>query len=39
MPRTSGKRRSTAAMMPKLAGQVWSFDELFDAALNPSRQI
>lgn len=29
----SGKKRPTAAMMNKLAGHVWSFDELFDAVL------
>jgi transposase-like protein/IS1 family transposase len=32
-PGKSGKRRATAAMMAKLAGHVWSFDELFDAVL------
>jgi hypothetical protein len=35
----SGKLRPTAAMMAGLAGHVWSFDELFDAVLNPSTQI
>jgi hypothetical protein len=30
---TSGKKRPTAAMMAKLAGHVWSFDELFEAVL------
>jgi len=29
----SGKKRPTAAMMAKLAGHVWSFDELFEAVL------
>ncbi len=36
MPGKSGKRRPTACMMPKLAGHVWSFDELFDAVLKPA---
>ncbi len=35
----SGKLRPTAAMMAGLAGHVWSFDELFNAVLNPSTQI
>jgi IS1 family transposase len=30
-PGTSGKLRSTAAMMAEIAGHVWSFDELFEA--------
>lgn len=37
-PGKSGKRRPTAAMMAGLAGHVWSFDELFAAALNPATQ-
>jgi len=32
-PGTSGKLRSTAAMMAELAGHVWSFGELFDRVL------
>jgi transposase-like protein/IS1 family transposase len=32
-PGTSGKLRSTAAMMAGLAGHVWSFDELFETVL------
>jgi hypothetical protein len=28
-----GDKRPTAAMMAKLAGHVWSFDELFSAVL------
>ena len=35
MPATSGKKRPSAAMMAKLAGHVWSFDELFAAVLLP----
>lgn len=35
-PGKSGKKRGTAAMMAGIAGHVWSFDELFDAVLNPS---
>ena len=35
MPGTSGKKRPSAAMMAKLAGHVWNFDELFDAVLLP----
>jgi transposase-like protein/IS1 family transposase len=31
----SSKKRPTAAMMAKLAGHVWSFDELFEAVLKP----
>jgi transposase-like protein/IS1 family transposase len=31
LPGKSGKLRSTAAMMAKIAGHVWSFDELFEA--------
>jgi transposase-like protein/IS1 family transposase len=34
-PGKSGQKRPTAAMMAKLAGHVWSFDELFDAVLRP----
>jgi len=34
MPGTSGKKRPSAAMMAKIAGHVWSFDELFAAVLN-----
>jgi len=33
LPGTSGKRRPSAAMMAKLTGHVWSFDELFNAVL------
>ena len=36
-PGKSGKKRPTAAMMAGLAGHVWSFDELFEAVLNPIR--
>jgi hypothetical protein len=32
-PGTSGKLRSTAAMMAGLAGNVWSFGELFDRVM------
>jgi hypothetical protein len=32
-PGKSGKKRGTAAMMAGIAGHVWSFDELFDAAI------
>jgi hypothetical protein len=32
-PGKSGQKRPTAAMMAGLAGHVWSFDELFEAAL------
>ncbi len=35
-PGNSGKKRPTAAMMAKLAGHVWSFDELFNAVLAPA---
>jgi len=35
-PGKSGTKRPTAAMMAKLAGHVWSFDELFEAVLNPA---
>ncbi|MFC1597646.1 hypothetical protein ACFL5Q_06900 [Planctomycetota bacterium] len=35
-PGNSGEKRPTAAMMAKLAGHVWSFDELFEAVLNPA---
>ena len=35
MKGTSGKKRPSAAMMAKLAGHVWTFDELFDAVLLP----
>ena len=31
-PGKSGQKRPTAAMLAGLAGHVWSFDELFDAA-------
>jgi IS1 family transposase len=33
LPGKSGKKRPSAAMMAKLTGHVWSFDELFDAVL------
>lgn len=32
-PGKSGKKRPRAAMMAKLVGHVWTFDELFDAVL------
>jgi IS1 family transposase/transposase-like protein len=32
-PGKSGAKRPTAAMMAKIAGHVWSFDELFNAVL------
>ena len=32
-PGKSGKKRPSAAMMAKLTGHAWSFDELFDAVL------
>jgi hypothetical protein len=32
----SGKKRPTAAMMAGIAGHVWSFDELFDAVMQPA---
>ncbi len=32
-PGKSGQKRATAAMMNRLAGHVWSFDELFEAVL------
>jgi hypothetical protein len=35
-PGTSGKLRSTAAMLAGLAGHVWSFDELFETVLSPA---
>ena len=35
-PGKSGQKRPTAAMMAKLAGHVWSFEELFDAVLKPA---
>ena len=35
-PGKAGSKRPTAAMMNKLAGHVWSFDELFDAVLKPA---
>jgi hypothetical protein len=38
-PGKSGQKRSTAAMMAKIAGHVWSFDELFDAVLKPATQL
>lgn len=31
----SSKKPPTAAMMSGLAGHVWSFDELFEAVLQP----
>jgi transposase-like protein/IS1 family transposase len=34
-PGKSGQKRPTAAMMAKLAGHVWSFDELFAACTQP----
>ncbi len=37
-PGKSGKKRGTAAMMAGIAGHVWSFDELFEAVLNPATQ-
>ena len=37
-PGKSGKKRPTAAMMAKIAGHVWSFDELFEAVLKPATQ-
>jgi transposase-like protein/IS1 family transposase len=37
-PGTSGKKRPSAAMMAKLTGHVWSFDELFAAVLAPATQ-
>jgi transposase-like protein/IS1 family transposase len=37
MPGKSGKLRSTAAMMAKIAGHVWSFDELFGEVLGCTR--
>jgi hypothetical protein len=33
MKGNSGKKRPSAAMMAKIAGHVWSFDELFEAVL------
>jgi hypothetical protein len=36
-PGTSGKRRPTAAMMAKLTGHVWTFDELFAAVLEQAK--
>lgn len=33
-PGKSGQKRATAAMMAKLTGHVWSFDEMFDAVLS-----
>ena len=32
-PGKSGQKRATAAMMAKVAGHVWGFDELFEAVL------
>jgi hypothetical protein len=29
----SGKKRPTAAMMAKLAGHIWTFNELFETVL------
>lgn len=37
MPGGSGKQRPTAAMMAKIAGHVWSFDELFDSIMACTR--
>jgi hypothetical protein len=37
VPGNSGKLRSTAAMMAKIAGHVWSFDELFELVLGCTR--
>ncbi len=34
----SGKKRQSAAVMAGLTDHVWSFDELFDAVLNPATQ-
>jgi len=34
MPGKSGKKRPSAAMMAKIAGHVWAFDELFEAVLS-----
>lgn len=34
MPGKSGKQRPSAAMMAKIAGHVWSFDELFNTVLS-----
>ncbi len=39
LPGKSGKKRPSAAMMAKLTGHVWSFDELFAAVLKPATQI
>jgi hypothetical protein len=36
-PGKSGQKRPTAAMMAKLAGHVWSFDELFETVLQASQ--
>jgi hypothetical protein len=33
----SGAKRGTAAMMNRLAGHVWSFDELFETVLGCTR--
>jgi hypothetical protein len=35
----SGTKRPRAAMMAKLAGHVWSFDELFQEVLKVSHQL
>lgn len=35
-PGKKGEKRPTAAMMAGIAGHVWSFDELFEAVLNPA---
>jgi IS1 family transposase len=35
-PDKSGRKRPTAAMMAKLTGHLWTFDELFDTVLNPA---
>ena len=37
-PGRSGQKRATAAMMAGIAGHVWSFDDLFEAVLNPATQ-
>lgn len=33
-PDKSGEKRPTAAMMAKLEGHIWSFDELFEAVFS-----
>ena len=37
-PGKSGAKRPSAAMMAGLTGHVWSFNELFEAVLNPATQ-